>query len=157
MTLAAGGNIWFALGVAGVDAWHGSQGTDPWHTHWHSMGGQAMNRTLHSWSRPAYHAEGACSAYAGAVSALGDASQRALAGDSSAAQQAVHTIQDSYSGGHRYQSWPGGIPSWAHEKADATYNANPVDATRKYLQALRGDVPMLSPGAYLYPAPAGCQ
>ncbi len=157
MTLSAGGDLWFALGVAGVDAWHGSQGTDPGHASWHAMGGQVMNRTLHSWSKPTYHAESVCGAYAGAVSALGGATQRALAGDRSAAEQAVHTIQDSYAGGHQYQLWPGGIPSWSHEKADATYSSNPVEATRRYLQALGGNGPMGSPGSYLYPAPAGCR
>jgi len=121
------------------------------------MGGSVMNRTLHSWSKPTYHAEGVCSAYAGAVSALGEATQKALAGDRSAAEQAVHSIQDSFAGGHQYQFWPGGLPSWSHEKADATFSSAPVEASRRYLQALQGNAPMLSPGAYLYPAPAGCR
>ncbi len=39
MVLLAGGRFRLAAGVAWVDFWHGSQGTDAIHTNWHAMGG----------------------------------------------------------------------------------------------------------------------
>jgi hypothetical protein len=52
----------------------------------------------------------------------------------------VHTIQDSYSGSHSYQNWPGGFPSLAHEKGDYSLSnyTSATSATRRYLQALSG-------------------
>jgi len=65
---------------------------------------------------------------------------------------AIHAIQDSYAGGHQYQFWPGGHPSWNHITADSVYLPAAEAATEQYLQDARnGQVQDAS--AYLYPNP----
>jgi RHS repeat-associated protein len=155
MTRDAGGSLTFALAVAGVDLWSHSQ--SPFNSHWHAMGELVTDKTLKSWRKPRTHPESPCEAYKGTIAELGAATNRALGSDSSEAELAVHMIQDSYAGGHQYQYWPGSLPSFAHVKADSTFSSEPVDATRRYLQALAGSTPMQSPGAYLAPGPAGCR
>lgn len=51
MVLQAGGGLRLALGVAAVDIWHGSQGTDALHANWHAMGGAwaAAMRLVCTW------------------------------------------------------------------------------------------------------------
>ncbi len=108
---------WLASRVANVDnpfSWPGSQGTDAAHTHWHAMGGQT-----------GHGAETCSAAYAGTVSALGDATRRAQTGDQTATALAIHMIQDSYASGHQYQLWSGGVPSLAHRAGDAVWSQSP--------------------------------
>ncbi len=156
MTRAAGGSADFAFGVVGVDFWSGSQGIDGFHTHWHSMGGTTMGKSLRSW-RTNIVQETCGQAYEGTVRQLSDATRKAAGGDTSAAKFAVHTIEDSYTAGPRYSSWPGGNPSWAYEKGDWAWSQAAVDGTRRYMQALRGDIALQNSESYLYPRPKSCK
>lgn len=68
---------------------------------------------------------------------------------------ALHIIQDSYAGGHQYQLWTGHTTR-QHLAADRVWSQAPVDASTRYLRALRGTAPMEAPDAYLY-RPNGCR
>ncbi len=153
MTRAAGGSIFQAAWVVAVDFWLGSQ--DQNHASWHAMGGVARRRDdLGGRVVPQTCGQ----AYKSSVATLRALSPRAQGGDSGAAAVAEHEIQDSYAGGHGYQYWPGGLlPSREHHAADKLYSEGPVDATRRYQQALRGAAPMGNPESYLAPKPAACQ
>lgn len=160
ITEDAGGSFGLGWAVAMVDFWPGSQGVDSSHSNWHAMGGSLGRRdTLGS---PRTQTCGA--AYAGTVAQLADATRRALAGDSSAAALALHTIQDSYASGHQYQNWGGPVfapfPSISHLIGDwwpgrSLKNAA-TEGSRRYLQALKGEASMQSPESYLYPRPMSC-
>jgi len=157
MTVDAGGSYSFAARVGLADFWPGSQGTDPAHANWHSTGGVARRYGRPDELEGVHAVPQKCGeAYAGAVATLAGLTRSAQAGNSASAVLAIHDIQDSYAAGHLYQFWPGGLPSWAHLRGDASFNTSPVDATRAYLKALRGAAPMQSPEHYLAPRPANC-
>jgi hypothetical protein len=146
MTLGAGGSLGLAFGVVWADFRHGSQGTDPMHTHMHAMGGtRSRPNTLGS---PRYESCG--QAYAGTVAQLS-----AARGDPSLA---IHIIQDSYSGSHSYMSWSGSL-TIGHEVGDfsLTHVEDATQATERYIQALNGKAPMGTPESYLAPRPASCR
>jgi RHS repeat-associated protein len=160
LTMESGGSLGFGLGVAGVDFWPGSQGTNAFYANWHATGGLVPLKTLRSWRKPAYVVENCGAAYAGTVQQLASDTALAQAGNSSATMRALHTIQDSYAAGHGYQTWTGWV-SWAHFRGDwfpsADVKRAAVDATSRYLGALGGRGAMGTPESYLAPRPAGCR
>ena len=80
-----------------------SQNTDAYHSNTHSMAGNKPN------GKP----QTCMQAFQGAQQQLVDDI------NSNDIPKALHTIEDSYASGHRgFQYWPGGMPTWQHEKGD---------------------------------------
>jgi hypothetical protein len=148
--LLAGASLRLAFGVA-ADFWHGS-GDECFARK------LARNRGRVGRLRRGWHVRGEevrrGEAYAEAVKELRAATTRALAGDVSAAEQAIHAIRDSYAGGHRIRSWPGRLPrgltSGAMRRtARASSGCDETFPT--------GATPMQSSETYLCPRPTGCR
>jgi len=123
-----------AAGVASVD--HGTQGIKPGMTHVHAM---------------AAPGERCIDAYNSTVSQVGGDMRRAAQGDANAEVRALHTIQDSYSGAHGFQTWNGKL-TFGHVWQDSWPRTSaPDDATGTFLQALKaGTLGKIDPRSLLY-------
>lgn len=113
-----------------------SQNPDAGHANTHAMSGR----------KPSGHPQNCQEAFKG--------SQQQLADDlrSGDIPKALHTIEDSYASGHRgFQYWPGGLPSWSHEKGDwfPSYDAvgEATHAAEQFLEDMHANITQLNQGS----------